>query len=281
MNYNLISHSQELNGSLKLWDHLNQVINVTEYIVSLKSLNFSGISKQQIVDICRITGACHDFGKSTSFFQDYINSKSENRDYEGGLQEKSHALISAFFGYNLAEKWLLNNQLESHWNAFLPFAVFVAIEGHHTMYKSIDEIIKSANDNFDLLDKQITSVNPEIFEYRFNNLDLSTSKDFNIEQIDKISSKLRKFGREYRKVPKGYDKDKWLDIQLEHRILALFLYSALLEADKACLATDNPSQYERKPIPISGDLVDKYINKISDNKLINVERAKGSVPIIL
>jgi CRISPR-associated endonuclease/helicase Cas3 len=281
MSHNLISHSKELTGSLKLWDHLNQVVNATEYIVKLKSLSFNGLSKQQIIDICRIVAASHDFGKSTSFFQDYINSKSEKRDYEGGQKEKSHALISAFFGYNLAEKWLLNNQLDGHWNAFIPFAVFVAIEGHHTMYKSIEEIIKSTNDNFDLMEKQITSVNHEIFEYIFNNIDLSTCKDFNIEQIDNISSKLRKFGRDYRKAPKGSDKDKWLDIQIEHRILALLLYSALLEADKAYLASDNPNQYEeRTPIPISGDLVDNYINKISDNKLINVERAKAYREVI-
>jgi CRISPR-associated endonuclease/helicase Cas3 len=280
MNYNLISHSKESNGPLKLWDHLNQVVTATEHILGSKSLSFSGLSKQQIIDICRIAAACHDFGKSTSFFQDYINSKFKNGDYEGGQQEKSHALISAFFGYYFAEKWLINNQPESHWNTFIPFAVFMAIEGHHTMYKSIEEIIKSSNDNFDLMKKQLASINPEIFKYRFNNIDLSTSKDFNIEQIDNISCKLRKFGRDYRKVPKGYDKDKWLDMQIEHRILALLLYSALLEADKAYLASDNPNQYERKPIHISGDLVDKYINKISDSKLINIERSKAYKDVI-
>lgn len=280
MSHNLISHSKESTGSLKLWDHLNQVVNATEYIVKLKSLNFNGLSKQQIIDICRIVAACHDFGKSTSFFQDYISSKSENRDYEGGQQEKSHSLISAFFGYNLAEKWLFNNKLEVHWSTFIPFAVFVAIEGHHTMYKSIEEIIKSADENFNLMEKQLQNINQEIFEYRFNDIDISTCKDFSIEQIDNISGKLRKFGRNYRKAPKGYDKEKWLDIQIEQRILALFLYSVLLEADKAYLASDSPDQYERNPISISADLVDNYINKISDDKQINFERARAYKEVI-
>lgn len=273
MNYSLISHT--LDGSnLKLWDHLDQVIKVSKYLVSLKSLNFGELSKQQIEDICALVAACHDFGKSTLFFQDYIKSELENRDYEGDAREKSHALVSAFFGYYMMEKWLSGNRLDSHWESFLPFAVFVAIEGHHTTYKSIDEVLKSADQNSTLLEKQIKNIVPEIFEYKFNDIDLSICKDFDFDEIDNISSKLRKFGRDYQKVPKGADKDRYLDSQIEHRILALFLYSILLEADKAYLAS-NPSQYAREPITILDDLVDKYINKISDNKIINEERNKA------
>lgn len=277
MNRNLISHAfdKSLTPTLKLWDHLDQVIKVTKYLISLKSLNFAGLSKQQIEDICVLVAACHDFGKSTTFFQDYIKSESENKEYHGGVKEKSHALISAFFGYYMMDRWQSNEQLDSHWKSFLPFAVFLAIEGHHTTYKSIDEMLKSTEQNFPLLEKQIRNIAPEIFEYKFDNVDFSSCKDFDIEKIDNISTKLRKFGREYKKSPKGYDKDKWLDTQIEHRILALFVYSILLEADKAYLASDSPGQYERKPIPIEEDLVDNYINRISDNKIINEERNKA------
>jgi len=274
MERNLISHAfdKSLTPTLKLWDHLAQVIKVTKELISLKSLNFSGLSKQQIEDICVLVAACHDFGKSTSFFQDYIKSESENEEYTGGIKEKSHALISAFFGHFMVDKWLSNEPLDSHWKSFLPFAVFLAIEGHHTTYKSIDEVLKSVYQNSSLLEKQIRNITPEIFGYRFHNIDFSSCRDFNIETIDNISSKLRNFGIEYKKAPKGCDKDRWLDIQIEHRILALFLYSILLEADKAYLASDNPRQYEREPIPIQEDLVDNYINKINDSKIINKER---------
>lgn len=273
MAYDLISHA--MNGSsLKLWDHLDQVIEVSKYLVSMKSLNFNGLLKQHIEDICTLVAACHDFGKSTLFFQDYIKSELENRDYEGEAREKTHALISAFFGYYMMEKWLQGNQLDSHWESFLPFAVFVAIEGHHTTYKSIDEVLKSADQNSTLLEKQINNIVPEIFEYKFNNVNFSICKGFNFDQIENISSKLRKFARDYKKAPKGADKDIWLDTQIEHRILALFLYSILLEADKAYLAS-NPSQYKREPVAIPDDLVDKYIKRINDNKIINEERNKA------
>lgn len=271
--YQLISHS--LNINLKLKDHINQVVRAASYLISQKSLNFNGISTQQIRELCILVAACHDFGKSTSFFQEYINSIAENKNYDGNAKEKSHSLISAFFGCYMTQKWLLKNQLEDHWRSFLPFAIYLAIEGHHGTYKSIDEALKGINENYSLLEKQIESVKPEIFNYEFNDIKFSDAADFDIDKIESMSSKFRKLHREYRKIPKGYDKDKWLDIQIEHRLLALLLYSILLEADKAYLASDNVEQYKRTPIQIPDNLVDEHIKKLKGGKSIDDERNRA------
>jgi len=38
----------------------------------------------------------------------------------GTEKEKSHSLLSAFFAWNMAEKWILKNpQLDEHWKSFL------------------------------------------------------------------------------------------------------------------------------------------------------------------
>ena len=60
--YQLVSHS--LNINLKLNDHINQVVRAASYLISQKSLNFNGISTQQIGELCILVAACHDFGKS-------------------------------------------------------------------------------------------------------------------------------------------------------------------------------------------------------------------------
>jgi len=279
MDLTLISHTLEKPSAstLKLWDHLDRTIEVSKYLISSKSINFNGISKLQVGEICALVAACHDFGKSTLFFQAYIKSEAESKDYNGGIREKSHSLISAFFGYYFVEKWISdeNLKLESHWKAFLPFAVFLAVEGHHSTYKSIDDILSIIDKNLSLIERQIIAISPEIFKYKFDNIDISLCSDFDIDKINIISSKLRKFSREYKRAPKGIDKNKWLDIQIEHRILALLIYSILLEADKAYLASDNPSQYSRDSIPIADNLVDNYITKISDNKVINESRNRA------
>ena len=262
----LISHS--LDRPLTLADHTYQVCRAAKYLVSQKSLNFNGISKKQIVELCTLTALCHDFGKSTAFFQEYIRSKRDGTEYEGNTRDKSHSLISAFFGWHITEKWISkNDQLAEHWKSFLPLAVFLAIDGHHGRYKSIEDVLKSVDENHNLLERQINRIQPEIYEYESSGFKLSDGKDFDIGTIEFISGKIRRLNRKYRKID--------LDIQIEHRILALFLYSILLESDKAYLASDNPEQYERDPIDIPDDLVDRYLKTLGTDGDINEERRRA------
>ena len=266
LEYSLISHS--LPTPLRLYDHLNQVSKVSKYLISQKNLVFNGILKNQIEELIILIAACHDFGKSTSFFQEYIKSKIKETKYVGTEKEKSHSLLSAFFGWHMAEKWVLKNpQLDERWKSFLPFAVFIGIEGHHGEYKSLEELSKNIDINWDLLKKQLDNVNREIFDYEIFDVKLYDGKDIDINMLDSISSKFRKLYRKYEKID--------FDYQIEQRILALLLYSILLESDKAYLASDNPEQYEREPITIPDNLVDVYIKGLEKNRLIDEERNKA------
>jgi CRISPR-associated endonuclease/helicase Cas3 len=266
MEHKLISHS--LDHPLTLEDHIYQVCRAAKYLVSQKSLNFNGISKEQIVELCTLTALCHDFGKSTAFFQEYIRSKKDGTEYEGNTRDKSHSLISAFFGWHTTEKWISrNDRLAEHWKSFLPLAVFLAIDGHHGRYKSIEDVLKSVDENYNLLERQIDRIQPEIYEYESSGFKLSDGKDLDIGTIESISGKIRKLNRKYGKIN--------LDIQIEHRILALFLYSILLESDKAYLASDDPKQYERDPRDSPDDLVDRYLKTLETDGDINEERRRA------
>mgnify|MGYP000375779498 CR=1 FL=1 len=278
MEYKLLSHALDHNP-LKLWNHLDQVIKATKYLISKKELNFDGISKKQIEYLCVLVAACHDFGKSTSFFQEYIQSKLEETEYQGNAREKSHSLLSAFFGWYMTEKWLARNQLDEHWSLFLPLAIFLAIEGHHGEYKSLKEALNNVDKNFDLLKKQVGKVSNEIFSYEFDDFRFADGEDFKVDTMDItmdiIVSKLRKLHRKYSKPLKGFDESKWLDIQIEHRLLALLLYSILLESDKAYLASDNPKQYERETVDIPDNLVDLHLKNFKPFRPIDSERNKA------
>lgn len=266
MEFTLISHS--LDKSLKLCEHINQVCRASNYLVSQKSLNFNGVSKEQIEELSVLIAISHDFGKSTSFFQEYIQSKKNKTEYKGNALNKSHSLLSAFFGWHMAEKWIIKNtHLDERWKQFIPFAVFLAIEGHHGKYKSIEETLNTIDKNYDLLCNQIRHVIPEIFLYEFYGTKLSEGNDFSIDVINSIASKFRKLNRTYTK--------EEIDYQIEQRILALFLYSILLEADKAYLASDNPEQYERETIDIPDNLVDEHLIKFKNLKSIDEERNKA------
>ena len=73
----LISHPQE--GSLPekpLQKHLENVANISKKQISKMRLNISHdlISKKMLIEISFFIGMFHDFGKATSFFQNYINA---------------------------------------------------------------------------------------------------------------------------------------------------------------------------------------------------------------
>jgi CRISPR-associated endonuclease/helicase Cas3 len=272
--YSLISHP--LDPPLKLFEHLSQVSTVSHYLISQKHLNFQGLSKKEICELCEITAVCHDFAKSSSFFQKYILSKVNNTRYEGSDDEKSHAFLSAFFGWHMVENWLSeerNSHIEPRWRMFLPLAVFLAIEGHHGRYKSIEEIRKEYDKKSDLLILQLQNINPEFFNYIILGVNTSQGKEFNEESINSIGSKIRKLHRKY----PDFDSHNTAELSkyVEQRILALLLYSILLESDKAYLASDNPDQYERNAIDIPTDLVDKYLNNFDKKGVINEERIRA------
>lgn len=264
----LISHA--LDNPLKLKDHIEQVINASSYLISKKSVHFNGIAGKDIETISTLIAACHDFGKATSFFQGYIKSKIDGSQYTGNEKDKSHSLISGLFGWHIVEKWIQNcRNIESRWKQFLPFAVFLSIEGHHGFYSSIEDAMRKIDEGVEsgLLQRQLMNIQPEIFSYRFNGIGLQEGADFSIDSINEIKKQLRRIHREYHREP--------LDNLIEQRILGLLLYSILLEADKAYLASDNPEQYERNPISIPDDIVDRYIETLNRGASINEERRRA------
>ncbi|MBU4319605.1 MAG: CRISPR-associated helicase Cas3' [Nitrospinae bacterium] len=264
----LISHA--LDSPLKLKEHIEQVINVSSYLISKKSLHFNGIAREDIETISILIAACHDFGKATSYFQEYIKSKIDGPHYTGSEKDKSHSLISGLFGWHVLEKWLQNcRDIEPRWKQFLPFAVFLSIEGHHGFYSSIEDVLIKIDEGVEsgLLQRQLKNIQPEIFSYKFKGIDLQEGTDFSSDSISTIKKQLRKIHREYHREP--------LDNLIEQRILGLLLYSILLEADKAYLAADNPEQYEREPISIPDDIVDRYIGTLNHGASINEERKRA------
>lgn len=268
MNNILISHA--LNNPLALKDHIEQVIQSSYYLISKKSLNFKGIFREDIEKVSLYIAGCHDFGKATSYFQNYISCKIKGIPYAEGIKNKSHSLISGLFGWFVVEKWIHSCQdMEARWKEFLPLAVFLAIEGHHGFYNNIEDALRKIDEGLqcELFKRQLNSIQQEFFTYKFMRIDLCEGVKFSIKSIKEIQKQLRKIHREYHR--------NSLDNLIEQRILGLLLYSILLEADKAYLAADSPEQYERESISISDDIVDRYIETLNHKASINIDRKKA------
>lgn len=127
--FNLISHSEP---NRKLVVHLSEVYQKAENRFDELHLNFRAlnISRKEFEELLKIVVYCHDFGKSSIYFQKKITQGLTNVK-EKRLSE--HGLISAFFGYFVAIK-KFDKRLASF--------VFMAIRYHHLNLDNSEEMQK-------------------------------------------------------------------------------------------------------------------------------------------
>ena len=92
--YKLKSHQDSL-----LVDHLKFVGDRGAILIENKSINFK-YSKGQLQHTAKVIGYCHDLGKGTKYFQDYLLGKNSVKD-----KLKAHAFLSSLICfYNVKEK---------------------------------------------------------------------------------------------------------------------------------------------------------------------------------
>lgn len=121
--FNLISHTEP---NRKLIVHLAEVYNKAKKRLDELDINFELLSLSQLdfEKLLQITVYCHDFGKSSSYFQEKILEGLTKGKEEKEKKLSEHGLISAFFGYFVAvEKFSFDKRFASF--------VFMAIRYHH------------------------------------------------------------------------------------------------------------------------------------------------------
>lgn len=237
-----------------LENHLENVANFSKN--SFDSLNFQ--NNKLFAEISYLIGICHDFGKSTSFFQKYLlnNEKNENTP---------HSFISAIFTYYVVNNYLKNKNICFENN--LAIISYIVVLHHHGNIKNIGSLDEYHEDKFKskIIQKQIddltnTKINLEEY-YKNKKIDL---KNF-FENIDEISENI---------------SDDLLffeyDSQMNNYFVILLFYSVLLDADK--MDASETDLIKRKFIP--EDIVETYkhnhnfnsegINKIREKAFIEV-----------
>jgi CRISPR-associated endonuclease/helicase Cas3 len=133
--FNLISHSEP---DRKLVVHLNEVYQKSKNRFNELQINFKflNISKDEFEELLKIIIYCHDFGKSSIYFQKKITQGLSTVE-EKRLSE--HGLISAFFGYFVAI------QFDKRLSSF----VFMAIRYHHLNLDNSEEMQKVKVDDIE------------------------------------------------------------------------------------------------------------------------------------
>ena len=127
--YKLKSHQDSL-----LVDHLKFVGDRGAILIENKSINFK-YSKGQLQHTAKVIGYCHDLGKGTKYFQDYLLGKNSVKD-----KLKAHAFLSSLICfYNVKE---INEELA--------IISYLCVKHHHGNLKNFvdDMYIEDSDKKF-------------------------------------------------------------------------------------------------------------------------------------
>src|SRR6056297_1896108 len=116
---NFYSHKDK-----KLINHLE---NVSTRMTN--NLPESVVNKKRVLEI---VGACHDFGKYTTYFQDRLFSR------EDGGDKANHALISSFYGAYCIER---EKEINDNIDDLDLIIAFNVIKSHHSFIKQVNKNI--------------------------------------------------------------------------------------------------------------------------------------------
>lgn len=269
-----------------LKDHLSNVGNRCKETLSSKKLNIGEyIDFDTLKDVAYLIGVSHDFGKATSYFQNYIGEKDESKRAKlKNKPETHHGFVSSIFTYYAVREYLLTkNLLDKKYYEYLPIISFLAVKRHHgNLHNADDEVIDLDEKDDEILEKQIRSIDFGELSEIYGSLLSKINLDFDCSIIkDKIlhSEPVDIYGKqEFRKnyVKDLSRKEKRLvrNIDEEHTLffyfITLLLYSILLDADKS----DAANLEKIKRIDINENIVDEYkklkfSDKEGENKKIN------------
>jgi|YelNatPaOPRAMG01_1025707.scaffolds.fasta_scaffold10937_2 CRISPR-associated endonuclease/helicase Cas3 len=244
---------------LPLEKHLEQVAEIVDELLENKQVSFSslGITKEHIKELIKRAALFHDLGKATTYFQERLRT---GKKWPNG--EHQHTGLSALLAY----KPLVTYCIENNLNESIALAPLMAVQFHHSEFKK-----EFPNDS---------AMETRLKEFKKEILTLQPLKDVGLNNtivpIDPIE------------IDCGFenlftDMSDFSNAQkIEFRLLFLFIYSLLLEADKAYLSVKNKALYQRNPINIVPGVVDEYItNAFKDKKeKINTDRQRAYQEVI-
>lgn len=236
----LFSFKLKSHPDMLLKDHLQNVAILSKQIISYKSFE----NNEFFSEIAYRIGFCHDFGKSTSFFQNILDEKRQNTKYA------YHSPISSIFGYFVIYKYLKKiNKLDEFW--YIPIIGWIVINKHHGDLINIGDetFIDNLSDSKEICKKQID----DIRKNNLNEVKMIYKDILEIEELEEFFNKFDEIIEQIRNDGIKISRDNKID----YYFYILFFYSVLLDADKLNASKTSLPPREK----ISLEIVERYKRK--------------------
>ena len=241
----------------KLFTHLENSAKLSKEIIKSKKIE----NEYVFSNVAYLNGVAHDFAKSTTFFQDWLENHKRS-------EKSRHGHLSSIFGYYLIKRYLEQNDLLERFSE-LPAISFVVINKHHGNLinvmggsSNLADKIKDRK-NRGIIEKQVKDIKENHLDEIRSIYDELLSRfdfDFNLEEF--LDSLDTDFYREIRKKVKDLSKDKKID----NYVNIMFFYSVLLDADKL-----DASEIEKIPSRWQGTLDKKIVDDYKEAKFGEAE----------
>ena len=250
-------------SSSKLYSHPDKLLiihlqNVANACLSkfkgTKHNLFSYLSNEHWEKLIWLMGFSHDFGKATSFFQEYLFEKDkEERVIMKNQPETGHSLISAVLSFWIAKEYVKNK--EGEFLQMMPFFLYLIVKKHHG---NINNPISCSDESNELdipiehLDKQLESMDKEELQLLFDKINEKLSLNIQVENIQKPLKDyfINELRRKEKRVFKRFNK------KIEYYLIFQFIYSLLLHSDKEDVIFGKVEQDHH--IKLDDDLIERY-----------------------
>lgn len=238
-------------------EHIRQILSAMEGIFAWHTQDVA------TPDVRRLSGLLarvHDLGKGTQAFQTYISNPA---GYRGDRREKAHTPLSLMLILLMAKR--------DGWDPLETLTVASSSRGHHSGLPTMEDLRDIGGGEIaKLLKRQCLMLDRQGLEEETG---IAVS-DLLLE--DRPWAHAIRFLD--RTVKPTFDALS-LDRAVEHRLITQFLFSVLLEADKAFLAMPDPKVYlERKRRSWEAIWVDKRIGTPKSTRVNDVrQKAKRAL----
>ncbi len=277
----LISHPAEKNAPEKsLKDHLRNVGEISSRQIQKMRLDLTVISKDKLAELSYFIGIFHDFGKSSTYFQQYI------RGQRIGDALTQHSFISAVVAYHMARQ----KGFDSAWAVI----AYLLIKRHHGTLETIRE---DEQDNLNVAIKQLE----DILSHGAEEIDALYAGIFDLAITEQLEAmELEDFGEEIEEfqdiLDEFWDRYSDEDQKIELFFVVNLLFSILIDNDKKDAARLDTEYFEgnlnepvndvfayikdrrqKEPEKFNPDLPlnrlrDQFLNEIATNSEIKPEK---------
>lgn len=244
---NLYSHPDKL-----LKEHLSNVGCSSRETLSLKEIDLNDLElkKDVLADLSYLIGVCHDFGKATEYFQNYIKETDEKKRMQmKSRPETKHGLLSAIFTYFVLREYLKDQQaLNEPLCDILSVIGYLIVKRHHGNLKDARSEVLDLREDEDLvvLGRQIQSIDLNEVKKVYRDLFKLNLSYFFSHYQDIVKEILQK-----KKRIRHLKEEK----NIQYSLITQLLYSVLLNSDKV---DASGIRMDRNRGEISSDLVDAY-----------------------